>query len=597
MTTPAPLPPSAARQMRAAVAAQQRGDYERADSLYEALIRAHPEFPDAWHYWGLLAHQQGRKAQTLERFERARSLEPDNLVFLLNLGRALREQGDFQRSIACLDHAYRVAPEHAQALLQLAQSYLAVERGGELVPDIERHLERAAADWHLWMLLGECREQAGDRPGALAAFAEAANLAPPGECRPYLRRADAALKAADQASAARDLERALAIDAASAEARLGLARLAAEAGDFERTERLVREALAHDPRQYDALAVLARSRRITREDPLLAELDEAAAAAGEAPRTWLLHYTRGEVWEKLGDYERAFAAYEQGNRIHGNTRPYARQGEIDYFRDLKTALDEAFVARAARTGLGDSPVIFVCGMPRSGTTLVETILASHPAVAAGGEQRYIHDRLRREVGVMGLGRTGSWLRALSDERLREWGEDWRGELGRLAAGRPWITDKMPSNYMLLGFIHVLFPQAPVVHVRRDARDNCFSCYATPFAEGHSFAFRLADTGRHYRLYEALMAHWRRVLPPGRIIEVEYEKLVAEPETEIRRLLDAVGLDWDPRCLAFHQTSRRVATASVFQVRRPLYTTSIGRAKRFERHLGPLLAELEGAPPI
>lgn len=583
--------------MQAAIAAQQRGDRAEAERLFRALTASHPHFADAWHYWGLLLHQNGENERGLELLLKAQALEPDNLIFLLNLGRVLREQGQFLHSIACLEKAHRLQPDHPQALVQLVQSMLAVERGQEMLPEIERHLGWAARNWHLQMLLGECREQGGDRPGALAAFAEAARLAPAGETRPQLRRANAARKAQDTASAIRSLESALRIDGSCAQARAGLAGLAAEHGDFARARSLAREALALDRTVYPAWDLLAGVVEQSSLQELARELNQAAESAGKDPGAWPLHFARGRVLEKIRDYDNAFAAYAAGNHTRAAMRPYSRETQTFYSGDFITALDDAFVARAARIGQPGPGVIFICGMPRSGTTLVETILASHPAVTAGGEQRYIHDRLRRELGIVKMTRTGSWLRDVPDAELRLIAREWRDHLAEAVGDRPYVTDKMPGNFALMGLLHVCFPRAPIVHVRRDPRDNCFSCFAMNFAEGHAFSYALDTTGHYYRLHDALVAHWKRVLPPQLIIDVEYEKLVADPETEIRRLLEAVGLEWDPRCLDFHKTSRTVATASLFQVRQPLYSSSIGRWRRFERHLGPLIEELEGPAPL
>lgn len=593
----APLPATAAQMMHDALAAQQRGDPDRAERLYRELTRNHPGFPDAWHYWGLLAHLSGRKDEALGLLQRALDLDPDNLVFLLNVGRALREQGRFSDSIACLNRAHQLAPDHAQVLVLLTQSMLAVERGGELVAEIERHLQRARRNWHLHMLLGDCLEQRGDRHAALAAFAEAARLAPPDEPRPHLRRADAASKAQDSETALRCLEAALRIDGFSAEARAGLANLASESGQFARAERLAREALSFDPTLYyvwELLTNIASEESLPR---LANELNEATRRAGEDPRVWALHFARGRVLEKLGDYDSAFAAYAAGNQVRGAMQPYSREAQINYSKAIITTLDASFTERSQRIGVAHPRVIFICGMPRSGTTLVESILASHPAVAAGGEQRFVYDWLRRELGMSQMSQTASWLRQLDDAELGELIEEWRSHLHEEAGEYPLVTDKMPANFMLLGLIHVCFPTAPIIHVRRDPRDNCFSCYSTAFAEGNWFSYALDAVGHYYRLHDALVAHWKRVLPPQRIIEVVYERLVGNPEAEIRRMIEAVGLEWDPRCVNFHETRRTVATASVYQVRQPLYSSSIGRWRHFERHLGPLIRELEGPAPL
>lgn len=588
----APLPASATQRMRAAVAAQQRGDQGAAETLFSGLTRDYPGFADAWHYYGLLRYQRGERDRALEMLARAQGLEPQNFTFLLNFGRVLHEIGQLGRAIECLGRARKLRPDHENALFLWAQSLLACDRGGEAVGEIERHLGRAADRWQLWMLLGECREQGGDRAGALAAYAEAARTAPPGEPDAHLMRGAAANRDSQPGLAKTEFRAALAIAPDSAVARLGLADLASQEGDFDSAERLQREALRLEPDLYPGWVALAAAHKIVPGDKLGEELDTVAARAGEDPEAWALHIVRGQVWEKLGEYERAWSAYEQGNRLRHQSRPYQRESHEAYAHGITSRLGRDFVARAEQVGLADPGVIYVCGMPRSGTTLVETILASHPDVRAGGELTHIHDWLRRKIGVTGINNCGNWLAESTNETLDEMARYWRERIVETAAGHRRVTDKLPGNYALLGLIHVCFPAAPIVYVRRDARDNCLSCFATVFAERHTFSYALDALAHNYRLHEELVEHWKRTLGPERIIEVEYEKLVQEPEAEIRRLLEALKLTWHPDCLDFHRTARQVRTASLYQVRQPLYTRSIGRWRRFEQHLQPLLEALQ-----
>lgn len=583
--------------MRAAVAAHERGAHERAEVLYRALTEQYPRFADAWHYAGLLAHQRGDRETALARMERAYQLEPENLVFMLNMGRALREMGQPLRSIKCLERAHELAPDHAQALLQLTESLLTVERGGEMIPEIKRHLGWAGDHWHLWMLLGSCHEQNGELASAAAAFAQAAAMAPAGETRPHLRRAEAARKNEDIDTVRKALREALQIDPDSAEARVELANLHSEKGDFAEAERLAREALAIDPRQYGAWGLIATGRQATPGDGFAEELEAAAGRAGDDPVAWPLHFARGRTWEKLGDYDRAFGAYAKGNSLRDRMLTYSADSQVEYTRNLIENLDRDFVHRASTAGRRGSGAIFICGMPRSGTTLVESILASHPDVQAGGEMRFIHDRIRQNLGLAGMTHTGSWLRELDGERLGSMAREWHEVLRRCAVRHARITDKMPGNFALLGLVHACFPDAHIIHVQRDARDNCFSCYATAFAERHSFSCRLESSAHYYRLYQALMRHWRQILPAGTIIDVQYEELVSDPETRIRTLVESVGLDWNPRCMDFHKHREKVSTASLYQVRQPLYRSSVGRWRHFEHHLGPLLEGLSGPSPL
>lgn len=577
--------------MERATAAQKDGDLEQAESDYRALTTRFPRFPDAWHYYGILRHQRGDHERALELLRRADRLEPNNVVFLANLASVLREQRRLLDSLAVLDRAYALAPYHAQVFTQRIRTYLLAHCGGDLIGEVEQRIAREPPNWHLWQLLGECLEQGGERQRALEAFQRAVDLAPADDTDALVRLGSAAHHMGDLDIAISAFRNAVRRHSDRAPAFLGLATCASERGRFRRASAIAGYALRLDPNSHGAWRLILRQTDSQHADQLLEEMEEAARCADGGRQEWLLHFARGDAWEKRGDYDQAFSAYAYGNALRSPDRPYSRVDQIAWAEDVRRHLDAEFVARAEAVGVDEPAAIFVCGMPRSGTTLVESILAAHPDVAAGGEMRHIHDELRRRLRGDARGRPGTWLAAATNSELRILAEGWRTALRRIANGRPRMTDKMPGNFSLLGLIHVCLTGARIVHVRRDPRDTCFSCFATPFAEGNEFSFRLADLGHYYRLYERFMDHWRQVLGPEKIIEISYEQLVEDPESEVRRLLAALELAWDPCCLDFHKSRRRVATASVFQVRQPMYATSIGRWHRFEDHLSPLLAAL------
>ncbi len=228
--------------------------------------------------------------------------------------------------------------------------------------------------------------------------------------------------------------------------------------------------------------------------------------------------------------------------------------------------------------------IFIVGMPRSGTTLIEQILASHPALYGAGELKTMSD-FARTVALD----SPDWEGALL--ALRKLGQEYLDQVWKLAPEARYITDKMPGNFYHLGLIHLMLPNAKIIHSMRDPMDTCFSCYALRFAHGHEYCYDLKTLGRYYQRYTKLIRHWHDVLPAGRILDVRYEDNVADPEREARRLLGYLGLPWDPACLRFYETDRPVKTASVMQVRKPIYSSSVARWKRFEKHLGPLLDEI------
>lgn len=593
-----PLPPEAARLMREAVSAHQQGNLGQAQSIYRRLVEKYPEFPDAWHYSGLLLYQQGDIENALLCLRRAQALKPDNPGFLVNFGRILYELQDYQNAVLCLQEAQRLRPRDPNALLLLAQALAAVERGGEVVDALE-NLARAGSgkNWQLQMLIGECRDQAGDRVGAIKAYEEANKLAPPSETAPLLHKAYATMRAGEAATAEDTFNAILSRDSNCAEGYLGLATLSAAAGEFERSDALCWEAIEHDPRTYQAWTLLAARQGAETRAAFLEKLDRVVRESTGNPASWPLHFARGSLLEAEQAYHSAFEAYQLGNRLQSNQHPYLRKHQEDYVENLIEGMDRAFIERRARIGVADPGVIFICGMPRSGTTLVESILAAHPSVNAGGEMRWVHDRLRQSIGVERMGETGLWLREAPEAMLHDMAVDWATMLNHTAGEKPIVTDKMPGNYHIAGLLDVCFPESPIIYVQRDARDNGLSCFATAFHEGHGFSHDLEDIGHYYLLHQRLMAHWAEVLGEERIITVRYESLIEDPEAEIRRLLEALGLPWDPACLEFHRNRRRVHTASIYQVRQPLYNRSVGRWRAFEQDLEPLLVALSAAAPV
>jgi hypothetical protein len=227
--------------------------------------------------------------------------------------------------------------------------------------------------------------------------------------------------------------------------------------------------------------------------------------------------------------------------------------------------------------------IFIVGMPRSGTTLVDQILAAHPQVAAAGELTYIEDLMSDLPRMVGLERSLEVLSALDAATVQAAGQRYWARLQHWGRGAARVTDKMPQNFFYLGLISALFPKARVIHCRRNPLDTCLSCYMHNFTD---FATSLESLGFYYRQYARLMEHWRRVLPM-RMHEVQYEELVAQPESASRELIAFCGLEWSATCLAFHERGGAVHTASRLQVRRPIYTSAVERWRRYEKHLQPL----------
>ncbi len=368
-------------------------------------------------------------------------------------------------------------------------------------------------------------------------------------------------------------------------------------GRLDAAHRQYRRAISLKPDFAAAHHNLAQIKTFTEGDADLLALRRAVAVGeGETPAPGL-NFALGKAEEDLGHYDQAFAAYQQANRSTRENVPYDRRHEEAEFHALAEAFPPKILQRLSAAGVASRRPIFVLGMPRSGTTLVEQILASHSRVLGGGERRDL-GRLAAELATPAANARGlaEAVARLSRDDCRRLGETYLAKLDHGSPDKHHTTDKMPLNFRLIGLIHLILPQAPIIHVSRDPRDTCFSCYARFFTEANAFSYDLQDLAHYYRHYSALMARWHRLLPSGRIYTISYEALIDDPDGEVRKLLDHCGLPWEDRCLEFHRTARAVKTASAGQVRKPLYRRSLGRWERFAPYLEPLVASLRELVP-
>ena len=302
-----------------------------------------------------------------------------------------------------------------------------------------------------------------------------------------------------------------------------------------------------------------------------------------------LHFALGRALEDECRYEEAFRHFTEGNRIRRAMLPSGwKKSADDVQRSIALYRSEFYAARPEQ-GCDRPDPIFIVGMPRAGSTLVEQILASHPLVEGTSELPYI-DALAQRLAAEGRRRGAAYeevVAALGADRLRGLGEEYL-HLARAhrKTDRPFFIDKMPANWLHVGLIHLILPNAKIVDARRHPLDCCLSNFRHHFSRGHEFAYSLSDLGDHYREYVRLLAHFDKVLP-RRIYRLVHERLVEAPEPEIRALLDHLGLPFDPACLRFHENKRPVGTPSAEQVRRPLSTAGIGRWRAYAPWLGPL----------
>ena len=410
-------------------------------------------------------------------------------------------------------------------------------------------------------------------------------------------RPDAASTHNMLASALRRLERheqaiahhrqALALRPDYPQAHHDLGRLLVGLGRADEARQAIESALAQAPRRGEYFRSLSEVVRFEAGDPSLARMEALLGEAASLPLVDQLglHFALGKAYADIGQPARSFERYQAGCSLARRRLTYDEPASLAMYDEMATLITPQLLQAKAGLGYGAAAPIFILGMPRSGSTLIEQILAGHPDVAAGGELAVFRDAAQAALGHP------SNVRSMDGTGLSALGARYAQTVRALRPRAARITDKMPGNFLFLGLIRLALPNARFIHTVRDPVDTCLSCFTTLFDSGQLYSYDLGELGRYYRRYRLLMDHWRRVLPPGVLLDVRYEDVVGDLEGQARRMLSHCGLDWDPACLDFHRRSGGVWTASAAQVRRPIYASSVGRWRPPAEVLRPLIEGL------
>jgi tetratricopeptide (TPR) repeat protein len=568
--------------------------FEDALASYDKALTLRPDYPQAFVNRGVALGELDRPADARASFEQAIALRPNFAEAHYNLANVLRQQGHCNAAVAHYERALAIMPEFAEAHSNLG---VALDQAGK--PELAViHYERALAimpefaEAH-FNLANTLRDQ-GRHDTAITRYERAIAI------RPNFAEAHCNLGVVlkdegqlEQAAAC--FEQAMAIRADYAEAHHNLAAVLLELGDLTRARKAAERAIELAPRRPANYYTLGQMRRWAADDPRLAAMEDLARDSLEPLEQIKLHFALGKAYEEIGRHRQAFEHLIAGNALKRRQFTYDEAATLGSFERIRAAFTPEMMT--AKHGLGEPSrlPVFIVGMPRSGTTLVEQILASHPRIFGAGECQDL-PRLAAELGeAHGVAGFPPGIADLPTGTLRQLGRRYLDGLQARAPEAVRITDKMLANFSLVGFVHLLLPAARIIHVRRDPIDTCLSCFATLFTAGHPYAYDLVELGRYYRAYASLMAYWRRLLPADAMLEIHYERLVSDLTAEARRMIAHCGVEWNDRCVDFHETKRAVSTASAAQVRRPLYGSSVGRWRRHRELLQPLLGALAIAP--
>jgi tetratricopeptide (TPR) repeat protein len=596
----------------------QAGQSEAARRIGGELVRDHPDDAESWFLLGAVcggagdfveaerccrralviapAHaglnlnlgiallKQGKATDAVEPLRRAVAMNAGNPDAHVELGNALRLMGQRDEAIHCYESALKLRPQDAGLLCSLAG---ALHEHDRVADAATRYQQAIASDSGLlvaWLGLADLLTETYRFDGAIRALAAAAEVFPD-SFEILIRRATAHHEQGEVAEAASYYHAALALKPNDLETRAAYVNALFLSGDDDAARNEFDQWLAGQPESLAVTSLLGRfGERLNRAHEARARIESVLTRPLSHTARSNLLFSLAKIEDGAGEYDRAFGHVVEANQLKGAR--FSRDDWHQTVSDTESVYSAEFVARAPRAARVHDRAVFIVGMPRSGTSLVEQIMASHPAVHGAGEMYTVTGIAAGLPAILGGQAYPAAARLLDGAQLDQLGSHYIAELARRNATAPRVTDKAPGNFLYLGLIAQMLPGSRVIHCQRDPMDTCLSCFFQNFSGAHQYAYDLGDLGSYYRGYEKLMRHWHAVLDLP-ILDVRYEDLVADAPVVSRRMIEFLDLPWDERCLAPHRTRRAVVTASHEQVRRPIYSNSAGRWRAYEKFLDPL----------
>ena len=538
----------------------QSGQLSESEAVCRQILAARPRFHPAYFQLGPMAVQAGRLKLAADLIGKALAVDSSVASYHKALGEINRRLGRIENAIAAGMQAVKLEPQDASACYNLG---LALADGGKF--------EEAATQYRKALALNPRYGMAANNLGTV------------------MEKTLGDVKEAQKFYAL-----AIEINPRHAEAQNNLGAILSADGDLDKARAYFSAAIEANPSFIHAHYNLSTLKKYKKDDPHLAAMEAMCAEAPKMPPETRLRFwfAIAKAWEDIGRYDDAFEAYSRANRLKRATFQYDVNTTRAACDDIIQKFDAAFLATNRGRGYADETPVFIVGMPRSGTTLIEQIMSSHTGIFGAGELKDFCDVVSARHGKPP---GASYMEALlesDDGFYTEVGKAYIERIRPLAPGARRITDKMPGNFFYVGLIHLALPEAKIIYSRRDPMDICLSNYSRLFNETMPFAYELGELGHYYRCCHHLMEHWKNILPAGTILDFKYEDVVEDLESQARRLIEFCGLEWQDACLEFYKNDRPVRTASIAQVRTPIYKSSVARWEHFRKHLEPLRAVIE-----
>ncbi|MCP4022760.1 MAG: tetratricopeptide repeat protein [Desulfobacteraceae bacterium] len=598
---------------------------DHAIAAYRNAVKLKPGYYEAWFNLGNALWQKGRLEPARDAYLTATKANPGAADAYNNLGMVLKELKDIQGAFNMYQKALSIRPDLAQAHNNLGILFFEARDLPSAITAYQRAIEAMPGYAEAHNNLGNALQEAGDIEAALAAYQNALEINPNfanAHCNMgnALKKTDALEQAIESYKYAlrlkpdyavaynnmgnvyQDMDRpkdavaayhkALEIIPDYAEVFNNLGNAYRNSGKVPEAKAAYEKAIQIFPDYAQAYRHLAIITKHEEEGPLVKQMEMLYQKQNISDDQKInLCFGLGKIFEDLKVYDRAFNYIRQGNRLKRKTFSYEIADERNFHERLIHCFNRKFIDQKEGHGHTDRTPVFVMGMPRSGTSLVEQVLSSHPKVFGAGELKHLTHILLKFTSCKNNDMIPDHFKDLPEARYKDLGREYISKVRSHDSDAVHIIDKMPFNFLYCGIIRLVLPEAKIIHCRRSPLDTCFSIYSYLFTRGNPFAYDLRELGQYYLLYSQLMDHWEKILQ-GTIYKVEYESFVSDPTKGTRQLLDFLELEWDDCCLEFHKTKRVVKTASAEQVRRPVYTSSVKRWEHFKPWLEQLTETLK-----
>jgi tetratricopeptide (TPR) repeat protein len=613
---------------QSALQLHRQGHLAQAEAIYQQILRKFPNQADTLNALGMLLQQRGLISDAISNFRKALQADRHATHVYLNLGEALRVSGLLDDAWETIQKALKLKPSYPEAWYCLANILHDQNKPKEAIQYYKRVIQSAPQFTLARNSLGVALQETGQLKEAIIELQEAIRLQPE-HSDTHLNLANTYYKNDEKDLAKKHYIACLSLSPHTPQAHLGLAQLKLDSlivseeidkeieshlkyaeslsntaeflsilgifygrkGKWEMSFELLRKSIQLRP-EPNTIYQFVNGYKFTEDDIELSLLIESLIKDNkfDSEGKAMLFFARGKMLNDLQEYSSAFKFYDEGNKIINasiNYDPASIEGRVT--RLIKGFSPIVLEKQSSVPSNKSEKLVFLVGMPRSGTTLTEQVIASHQAVLGAGE---LFGMVALEESLPKILNSNlpypELIQNISHMDLEKISNNYLDELENLFKGNYLrLTDKFPLNFWRVGLIAMLFPKAKIINVKRDPIDCCLSNYFQKYVDEHDFAYNLQNLAHYYRSYQKLMNHWHKVLP-GRIFDLQYEDLTADPEYWSRKLIDHIGLEWDEACLKPHGLNRSVRTASYWQVRQPIYKSSVKRWRNYEQEIQPLL---------